>query len=46
MRLNRSGWELESILIGDVMDVAECQTWDDMNTSGLEEWYKWMEEAP
>ncbi|MDJ0817953.1 MAG: hypothetical protein QNJ58_17205 [Desulfobacterales bacterium] len=38
--------ELESILIGDVMDVADCQTWDDMSTSELEEWYEWMEEAP
>ena len=38
--------ELESILIGDVMDVADCQTWEDMSTSELEEWYEWMEEAP
>ncbi len=38
--------ELESILIGDVMDVADCQTWDDMSTSELKEWYEWMEEAP
>lgn len=38
--------ELESILIGDVMDVVDCQTWEDMPTSELEEWYEWMEESP
>lgn len=35
--------ELESILIGDVMDMAECQSWDDMSKSELEEWYEWMD---
>ena len=35
--------ELETILIGDVMDMAECQTWEDMSTPELEEWHEWMD---
>jgi hypothetical protein len=35
--------ELEAILIGDVMDMADCQTWENMSNSELEEWYEWMD---
>jgi len=33
--------ELVAMLIEDVMDLAECQFWDEMNDSELEDWYTW-----
>jgi hypothetical protein len=33
--------ELVAMLIEDVMDLAECQFWDEMNDSALEDWYTW-----
>ena len=33
--------ELVAMLIEDVMDLAECQFWDKMKYSELEDWYTW-----
>jgi hypothetical protein len=33
--------ELVAMLIEDVMDLAECQFWDEMKNSELEDWYTW-----
>ena len=33
--------ELVAMLIEDVMNLAECQFWDEMNDSELEDWYTW-----
>ena len=33
--------ELVAILIEDVMDLVECQFWDEMKDSELEDWYTW-----
>jgi hypothetical protein len=33
--------ELVAILIDDVMDLADCQYWDAMKDTELEEWYTW-----
>ncbi len=33
--------ELVAILIEDVMDLVECQLWDEMKDSELEDWYTW-----
>ena len=33
--------ELVAILIDDVMDLVECQFWDEMKDSELEDWYTW-----
>ena len=33
--------ELVAMLIEDVRDLAECQFWDEMNDSELEDWYTW-----
>jgi hypothetical protein len=33
--------ELVAMLIEDVMDLADCQVWDEMNDSELEDWYTW-----
>ena len=33
--------ELVAMLIDDVMDLAECQFWDEMKDSELEDWYTW-----
>jgi hypothetical protein len=33
--------ELVAMLIEDVMDLADCQLWDEMNDTELEEWYAW-----
>jgi len=33
--------ELVAMLIEDVMDLAECQFWDEMKDSELEDWYTW-----
>jgi hypothetical protein len=33
--------ELEAILVDDVMDIVECNTWEDMSDTELEEWYNW-----
>lgn len=33
--------ELEAMLIDDVMDLVDCQAWDEMKDTELEEWYTW-----
>ena len=33
--------ELVAMLIEDVMDLADCQPWDEMNDTELEDWYTW-----
>jgi len=33
--------ELVEMLIEDVMDLAECQFWDEMKDSELEDWHAW-----
>jgi hypothetical protein len=33
--------ELMAMLIEDVMDMADCQFWDEMKDSELEDWYTW-----
>ncbi len=33
--------ELVAMLIEDVMDLVECQFWDEMKDSELEDWYTW-----
>lgn len=33
--------ELVAMLIEDVMDLVECQFWDEMKDSDLEDWYTW-----
>jgi hypothetical protein len=33
--------ELVAMLIDDVMDLVDCQFWDDMKDSELEDWYTW-----
>ena len=33
--------ELLALLIEDVMDFVDCQFWDDMKDSELEDWYTW-----
>ena len=33
--------ELLAMLIEDVMDLVECQFWDEMKDSELEDWYTW-----
>jgi hypothetical protein len=33
--------ELVAMLIDDVMDLVECQFWDEMKDSELEDWYTW-----
>ena len=33
--------ELVVMLIDDVMDLVECQFWDEMKDSELEDWYTW-----
>ena len=33
--------EMVAILIDDVMDLVECQFWDEMKDSELEDWYTW-----
>ena len=33
--------ELEAILVDDVMDIVECNPWEDMSDTELEEWYNW-----
>ena len=33
--------ELVAMLIEDVMDLVECQYWDEMKDSELEDWYTW-----
>jgi hypothetical protein len=33
--------ELLAMLIEDVMDFADCQFWDEMKYSELEDWYTW-----
>ena len=33
--------ELVAMLIDDVMGLVECQFWDDMKDSELEDWYTW-----
>ena len=33
--------ELVVMLIEDVMDLVECQYWDEMKDSELEDWYTW-----
>jgi hypothetical protein len=33
--------ELVAMLIEDVMDLADCQVWDEMKDTELEEWYTW-----
>ncbi|MGD2097836.1 MAG: hypothetical protein PVG35_09660 [Desulfobacterales bacterium] len=33
--------ELVAMLIEDVMDFSECQSWDEMEYSELEDWYTW-----
>ena len=33
--------ELVAMLIEDVMDLVECQFWDEMKDSKLEDWYTW-----
>jgi hypothetical protein len=32
---------LVAMLIDDIMDLAECQFWDEMKDSELEDWYTW-----
>jgi hypothetical protein len=33
--------ELVAMLIEDVMDLVDCQYWDEMKDTELEEWYAW-----
>ena len=33
--------ELTAMLIDDVMDLVDCQFWDEMKDSELEDWYTW-----
>jgi hypothetical protein len=33
--------ELEAMLVDDVMDIADCQIWEEMSDAELEEWYNW-----
>jgi hypothetical protein len=33
--------ELVAMLIEDVMDLADCQVWDEMKDIELKEWYTW-----
>ena len=33
--------ELVAMLIEDVMDLVDCQFWDDMKDAELEDWYTW-----
>ena len=33
--------ELVEMLIEDVMDFVDCQLWDDMKDTELEDWYTW-----
>jgi hypothetical protein len=33
--------ELVTILIEDVMDLVDCQLWDEMKDTELEDWYTW-----
>ena len=33
--------ELVTMLIDDVMDLVDCQVWEEMNDTDLEEWYTW-----
>ena len=33
--------ELTAMLIEDVMDLVDCQFWDEMKDSELEDWYTW-----
>jgi hypothetical protein len=33
--------ELLAMLIDDIMDLVECQFWDEMKDSELEDWYTW-----
>lgn len=33
--------ELVEMLIDDVMDLADCQVWEEMNDKELQEWYTW-----
>ena len=33
--------ELVAMLIEDVMDLVDCQFWDEMKDSELEDWYTW-----
>ena len=33
--------ELVAMLIEDVMDLAECQLWDEMKDRELEDWHTW-----
>ena len=33
--------ELVAMLIEDVMDLVDCQFWDEMKDTELEEWYAW-----
>ena len=33
--------ELTAMLIEDVMDLVNCQFWDEMKDSELEDWYTW-----
>ena len=33
--------ELVAILIEDVMDFVDCQSWDEMKDTELEDWYTW-----
>jgi hypothetical protein len=33
--------ELVAMLIEDVMDLADCQPWDEMKDTELEDWYNW-----
>jgi hypothetical protein len=33
--------ELVAMLIEDVMDFSDCQFWDEMKDSELEDWYTW-----
>jgi hypothetical protein len=33
--------ELVTMLIEDVMDLVDCQLWDEMKDTELEDWYTW-----
>ena len=33
--------ELVAMLIEDVMDLSDCQSWDEMKYTELEDWYTW-----
>ena len=33
--------DLTAMLIDDVMDLVDCQFWDEMKDSELEDWYTW-----